>query len=177
MKIVTTTFMAIFALTFVVIAGVAGAAPSMTGPMDQVPPAGEVDVDVLSNPRIAFRPQARMDVEAGRVDPRVLGLLQVLSQRFEVGGVGPFKSGHSYYVAGTRHVSNHSFGRAVDIFRIDGRPVSSSNASAREAVLLILGLQKPLRPDETGSPWRFPASGSFTDRAHWDHIHVGWDSP
>lgn len=145
---------------------------------DRVPLASvdyeTLQTSVLAHPGIGLTAGARRDVEAGIADPRVLGLLLALAERHELGVVGPIKTGHSYFVRGTTRVSNHSYGRAVDILAIDGAYVSRTHRGAYEAVAFILSLPEPLRPDEVGSPWRFPARGSFSDFAHRGHIHVAW---
>jgi Transglycosylase SLT domain len=132
---------------------------------------------VLSHPSIELRPEAEVDAKAGRVDPRVLAVLLALAERFSLAGVGPFVSGHSYYVAGTSTPSNHAFGRAVDIGQIDGEPVSPANGAARAAVLAVASLPAPLRPDELGSPFadlsELPAL--FSDEDHQDHLHLGYE--
>ncbi len=136
---------------------------------------GELEAMVLSNPRIHLSSYAAGDVAAGRIDPRVLEVLLVLAERFDLGSVGPLITGHSYYVAWTTTPSNHAFGRAVDISVIDGQAVSIYNPAAREAMQLILRLP-PLLPDELGGPWLLYHAGvrTFT-RDHHDHIHIGWD--
>jgi hypothetical protein len=137
---------------------------------------GELEAMVLSNPRIHLSSYAAGDVAAGRIDPRVLEVLLVLAERFDLGSVGPLITGHSYFVAGTSTPSNHVFGRAVDISVIDGQAVSIYNAAAREAMQLVLRLAPPLLPDELGGPWLLYHAGvrTFT-RDHHDHIHIGWD--
>ncbi len=137
---------------------------------------GELEAMVLSNPRIELSSLAAGDVAAGRIDPRVLEVLLVLAERFDLGSVGPLISGHSYFVAGTTTPSNHSFGRAVDISVIDGQAVSIYNPAARDAMELVLSLQPPLLPDELGGPWLLYHAGvrTFT-QDHHDHIHIGWD--
>lgn len=142
--------------------------------------AGDLDrsalaEEVLGHPSIHLRAPARSDVEHGLVDARVLAVLLYLAERHELTSVGPLVSAHSYYVKGTTHPSNHAFGRAVDITSIDGALVSSKNLGARDVVELALSLQEPGRPDEVGSPWRFPSRGSFADKAHLDHVHLGWE--
>jgi hypothetical protein len=131
---------------------------------------------VLSNPRIHLSSYAAGDVAAGRIDPRVLEVLLVLAERFDLGSVGPLITGHSYYIAGTTTPSNHAFGRAVDISVIDGQAVSIYNPVAREAMQMVLRLQPSLVPDELGGPWLLcqPGVCTFT-RDHHDHIHIGWD--
>jgi len=137
---------------------------------------GELEAMVLSNPRIELSSLAAGDVAAGRIDPRVLEVLLVLAERFDLGSVGPLISGHSYFVAGTTTPSNHSFGRAVDISVIDGQAVSIYNPAARDAMELVLSLLPPLLPDELGGPWPMYHAGvrTFT-QDHHDHIHIGWD--
>jgi hypothetical protein len=129
---------------------------------------------VLSHPRIHLLSGANSDVERGLVDPGVLKILLILAEEHELTRVGPIISGHSYYVRGTTRPSNHAFGRAVDILWVDGAPVSYSNAGALVATKTLLSLPEPLRPDEVGSPWRFPVRGSFSDADHLGHIHAGY---
>jgi hypothetical protein len=138
--------------------------------------AGELEAMVLSHPRIGLRPEARGDVAAGLIDPRVLQVLLFLAERHELNSVGPLTTAHSYYIAGTNVPSNHAFGRAVDITVIDGAGVSVANSGALDAMELVLTLSPPLLPDELGGPWLLshPAVDIFT-RDHGDHLHIGWD--
>jgi hypothetical protein len=131
---------------------------------------------VLTDPRIGLRPEARGDVAAGRIDPRVLQVLLFLAERHHLSSVGPLITGHSYYVRGTTRPSNHAFGRAVDIPVIDGVPVSVANPAALDAMEMVLTLSPPLLPDELGGPWLLhnPSVRTFT-KDHGDHIHIGWD--
>ncbi len=46
--------------------------------------AGELEAMVLSNPRIGLRPEARGDVVAGLIDPRVLQVLLFLAERHDL---------------------------------------------------------------------------------------------
>lgn len=130
--------------------------------------------DVLKNPRILLTSNARADVEAGIVDGRVLALLETISRRYTI-GVTVFKTGHSMRTR-SGSISNHYYGRAADIFFVDGNPVSSSNVAARQIVAFLSGLQGQVRPSEVGHPFgdlRF--SGGFTDGDHRDHVHIGFD--
>jgi hypothetical protein len=159
------------------------AADAQTGqPLDlsSLPDRGDaaaLAAAVFSNPSIELRPEAEADVRAGRVDPRVLAVLLALADRFSLAGVGPFVSGHSYYVAGTNRPSNHAFGRAVDIGTINGELVSRANGAARQAALALASLPAPLRPDEVGSPFADLSGlpGLFSDADHQDHLHLGFD--
>jgi Transglycosylase SLT domain len=135
------------------------------------------ELPALGDPNIELRPEAAADVRAGRVDPRVLAALLALAERYSLVGVGPFVSGHSYYVAGTNQPSNHAFGRAVDIGTVAGELVSPSNAAARAATLALASLSAPLRPDELGSPSADLSGlpGLFSDDDHQDHLHLGYE--
>lgn len=128
---------------------------------------------VLCHPRIGLRPAAAADVEGGRVDPRVLMALLMGATEHRLSYVGPFVSGHSYFVAGSDRPSNHAFGRAVDIPVVDGKPVSKSNKAAQR----VVSLAGRAEPDEIGSPWPDvkPGTHSFT-KGHDDHLHFGWRS-
>lgn len=134
---------------------------------------GDLAAQVLSSPSIHLSSAARVDVERGVIDSRVLKVLLIISQSHTL-RVGPFMTGHSFYVAGTTKPSNHSFGRAVDIAVVDGAAVSASNRAAFDVVTIALSLAPDLRPDEVGSPWDLPDRGSFSDASHRTHIHLGW---
>lgn len=134
---------------------------------------GDLAAQVLSSPSIHLSSAARVDVERGVVDSRVLKVLLIISQSHTL-RVGPLMTGHSFYVAGTTRPSNHSFGRAVDIAVVDDAAVSASNRPAFDVVTIALSLAADLRPDEVGSPWDLPDRGSFSDASHRSHIHLGW---
>lgn len=169
MKALLIGFGTLVALPLLAFGGITG---SSLGPSPVL--QSDLAAQVLSHPAIKLSPAAASDVRAGIADPRVLSVLLILAEEHTLDWVGPFRTGHSYYVKGTRRASNHSFGRAVDIISVDGAPVSLSNSAALRATETILFLPEPIRPDEVGSPWRLPLSGSFTDADHRGHIHVGW---
>jgi hypothetical protein len=155
-----------------------GHSRSARGPASPSRPcqAGELEAMVLSNRRIGLTPEAKGDVAAGLIDPRVLQVLLFLAERHDLNWVGPLITGHSYYVRGTTRPSNHAFGRAVDISVIDGVPVSIANPAALDAMKSVLSLSPPFLPDELGGPWLLhnPSVRTFT-KDHGDHIHIGWD--
>lgn len=132
---------------------------------------------VLAHPSLTLRLDAREDVDAGRVDPRVLADLLSLATGHRLDGIGPFTR-HSCLVHGTSHLSNHVYGRAVDLFSVDGAAVNVDNAAARTVVGELLALPAPLLPDEIGQPWADLAGlpRAFTDADHTNHVHVGFDS-
>jgi hypothetical protein len=131
---------------------------------------------VLNHPNLSLRAEATADVRSGGVDMRVLAVLLILATTHQLQAVGPLISGHSYYVAGTSHPSNHAFGRVADLPIIDGAPVSAGNGNARSVAEVISHLPSPLRPDELGSPWPLTFTGMRTfTQGHHDHIHYGYD--
>lgn len=135
---------------------------------------GATPSEILHNPRITLTSNARGDVEAGLVDARVIAVLDALSLRYTI-GVSVFKTGHSKYVRDSDNVSNHFYGRAVDITFVDGLPVSPSSAPAHNLVALLARLRGRAKPDEVGHPFHWLRFvGGFTDAGHRHHIHVGY---
>ena len=134
---------------------------------------------VLANPHLDIYAGGREDIAQGRIDARVLTVLQLASQRHTLRIVS-LKTGHSRCIGGGNYVgcrvSHHWHGRAVDIATIDGRPVSSANPVARELALWLHELPPHLRPNEVGTPWQdlSPLPGFFSDQAHQGHVHLGW---
>lgn len=182
LKVIAASLAGLLLLPVLVIGAVAGGADDGTSAPSDTPPLagepGELEAAVLSNAAIGFTPAAREDVIAGRVDPRVLQILLALAEAHELAPVGPFITGHTYFVKGATRVSNHVFGRAVDILGVDGAPVSRWNASAGDVMKQALALPSPLTPGEVGGPWivSIGARSSFTNADHQDHIHIGYDA-
>jgi hypothetical protein len=131
---------------------------------------------VLENTRVALRPEGAADLRDERVDERVLSALLALATRHRLASVGPFVTGHGYYVHGTRRVSNHVFGRAVDLPVVDGAAVDDGNEAARTLVVDLLTLPDDIRPDEVLSPWEMRIGGAWstTDQDHRNHVHLGF---
>lgn len=131
--------------------------------------------ELLANPRLVLTDRARNDLAAGVVDARVVALLAAVTASHTV-GVSVLKTGHSTFVEGTARVSNHFAGRAVDIYMVDGGPVSPSSAATAALVEWLGSIQGAARPSEVGQPLADVGRlGFFTDAAHQDHIHIGFD--
>ena len=71
-------------------------------------------------------------------------------------------------------VSNHTYGRGLDIASIDGEIVGPGSALAREVASELSDFPPSIRGDEIGSPFAISGPGYFTDAAHQNHIHVGF---
>ena len=138
------------------------------------PPSGQT-LALLGDPNVVLSPAGRADLSAGRIDPRVVAVLaQVAGSHTIV--VGPISSDHPKFDP-SGQISNHYWGRAADISAVDGAPVSPSNATAYAVALSLGSLPASIRPSEIGSPFGISGPGYFTDSAHQDRLHVGFDEP
>ena len=139
----------------------------------------DVAMEVLTNDGIHLPDSARLDIELGYIDPR---LLQILSDLGEVCtySVTVLRTGHPYRVIDGRRdapVSSHARGRAADIWMIDGERVSEQRRRRDSRVLQILSrtlVPGPAR--QLGVPATLDVDGSrrrvFANAVHDDHIHV-----
>jgi|SRR5215207_7336808 len=154
---------------------VAGGLPAITGPARPAPPSAIRPPSGLAFTDAAgCRPAS--DYTSPRLDRRVRRLLVAAADRHRI-RVSCLRSGHSWYVKGTRRVSNHSVWRAVDLDRVDGRPVSPANTAARRLALWIGRGRTGVQPSEVGSPWSFGGRPWFSDAGHQGHLHVGFAGP
>ena len=85
---------------------------------------------LLENKNIVLDDVGVADIKAGKIDPRIVGVLTKLSQDHKI-VVSCMCSDHSKFTAGGS-ISNHAFGRGLDIASIDGEIVSPGSALARE---------------------------------------------
>jgi hypothetical protein len=116
------------------------------------------------------------DYRSPRLDRRVRTVLVAAAGQYRI-RVSCLRSGHSWFVKGTRRVSNHSVWRGVDIDQVDGHPVNPSNGAARRLALWIGRGRAGVQPSEVGSSWTFGGRPWFTDAAHQGHLHVGFAGP
>jgi hypothetical protein len=149
--------------------------PAITVPGSPAPPSATRPPLGLSFTNAAgCRPAG--DYRSPRLDRRVRALLVAAAGHHQI-RVSCLRTGHSWYVKGTRRVSNHSVWRAVDVDRVDGRPVSPANPAARRLALWIGRGGAGVQPSEVGSPWRLGGRPWFTDAGHQGHLHVGFPGP
>lgn len=136
-------------------------------------PAGAA---VLSNPGLELPDSARWDVEAGRINDSILEVMDRLGRTRRL-SVTVLATGHPHEVFGGTSVSNHTEGRAVDVWAVDGTPV----VARQEVGGPIYRLVEQLLAEgitELGSPWDLDGRGvgaSFTNTVHEDHLHIGFD--
>jgi hypothetical protein len=138
------------------------------------PPTAET-VALLENHNVTFDPSAIADLKSGKVDPRIASVLDVLAKKDKL-SISAMISDHSKLTQGGS-VSNHYYGRAVDVSVVDGRPVSPGNLAARRIAVALSRLPPSIRPTEIGSPWHLSGAAYFSDSEHQNHIHIGFDDP
>ena len=144
-----------------------------------LPPAGtgqsQAAQRLLRNEALVFPAAATADLLGGLTDPRLAAMLERLSRRWRL-HVQVLRSGHPRNVYGTRRVSNHTKGRAVDVWAIDGIPVVRQRASVCSAVMrdaAAAGADEiggPVAPDGRSGHRPF-----FTNALHRDHLHLGFE--
>ena len=127
---------------------------------------------ILENKNVTFDSVGVADIKAGRIDPRIIGVLTKLSQDHKI-VVSCMCSDHPRMTT-SGFVSNHTYGRGLDIASIDGEIVSPGSAAAREVSSALSDFDPAIRPDEIGSPFAISGPGYFTDAAHQNHVHVGF---
>jgi hypothetical protein len=135
------------------------------------PPDSEA-LALLKNKNVILDDVGVADIKAGRIDPRVVAVLTKLSQEHEI-RVSCMCSDHSKFTSGGS-VSNHFYGRGLDIAAVDGEIVNSGSVLAREIAMELQDLDPAYRPNEIGTPWPISGPGYFTDAGHQDHLHVGF---
>ncbi|MFL5908111.1 MAG: lytic murein transglycosylase [Solirubrobacterales bacterium] len=119
-----------------------------------------------------------VDIQSGAIDPRILNLIGAISQEHTI-RISALRSDHSKFTS-SGNVSNHYYGRAMDIAEIDGVPCTDVSPDgpcgtlARQLGALPPG-QEPTEliycfdPDGPDNP------NGFAQADHCDHIHVGFD--
>lgn len=156
-----------------VVTGIGSAGGSAPEPS---PPPSATAALVLANPNINLPDSARWDILAGGVDQRVLAVLAKLGAAHRI-DVTVLATGHPHEVFASGRVSNHTRGRAVDVWAVDGRPVLDQ----RDPAGPLATLARSLLADgvtELGGPWDLDgaAGASFTNTVHQDHLHLGFDA-
>ncbi len=134
-----------------------------------------LSVRLLADPRVLLLPAGRADIEAGRVDVRVLAVIGYLADTFGSVTVSCLVTGHRLY-ARPGVVSAHIFGRAVDIASLDGTPIAGNQEPGgltEHAVRALLLLPPEARPQQVISLLGL-GGPSFPLADHADHIHVGF---
>jgi hypothetical protein len=132
---------------------------------------------VLKDERIDIYACGREDIEAGRIDRRVLATLLYLATAGLHPRVSSLECGHGRLTA-SGNVSAHSYGHAVDIAAINGTPILGHQGPGTvtdEALRLLAQLQGLMRPNQVISLMTVAgATNTLAMSDHDDHIHVGF---
>ena len=113
-------------------------------------------VELLQNKRVTLDAGGIADLKGGKVDPRIVSVLSSIAKNHTL-SVSVISSGHDKQTSGGS-ISNHYYGRGVDISMIDGQPVNPGNTAARKVAEELSSLPASIRPSEVGSPWALPGT-------------------
>jgi hypothetical protein len=115
------------------------------------------------------------DIQAGLLDQRVTGLLALMTKDHQI-TISALRSDHSEMTA-SGNVSNHFYGRAMDIASVDGVSCTDTSTTAPCAQLgyALSQLPPPLHPTELIYCFDLDGPGpAFALPDHCDHIHAGY---
>jgi murein DD-endopeptidase MepM/ murein hydrolase activator NlpD len=131
---------------------------------------------VLADPQLEIYNCGRTDIATGRIDRRVLAMLEYLVSKGFTLTITALECGHSYLTT-SGNVSEHSTGDAVDIATIDGVPVTGHQGPGTitdELIRTVLQLQGTMHPHQVISLEDLPGETSIALPDHYDHVHVGY---
>jgi soluble lytic murein transglycosylase-like protein len=118
----------------------------------------------------------KRDLEDGALDPRIVGLLGAITQSHQI-TISALRSDHSEYTS-EGNISNHYYGRAMDIAAVDGVSCTDTapTAPCGELARTLSQLPAPAMPTELIYCFDVDGPGPAFARAdHCDHVHVGYD--
>lgn len=118
----------------------------------------------------------REDIEQGKIDRRVLAVLEYLRTKGFTMRISALECGHGY-LTDNGSVSEHSTGDAVDIAEINGVPVTGNQGPGTlvdELIKDVLQLQGTMHPHQVISLEDLPGETSFAEASHYDHVHIGY---
>ncbi len=137
----------------------------------------QLQQQVLSDRRLDIYPAGRGDVASGKLDVRVLAVIEYLAQANGQVAVSCLISGHSLYVHGRPGVvSAHIYGRAVDISAVGGLPILGHQGPGSVTELTIrqlLALPSSVEPVQVISLMSLGGPSSALPD-HYNHIHIGY---
>ncbi|MGH2831468.1 MAG: lytic murein transglycosylase, partial [Solirubrobacteraceae bacterium] len=133
----------------------------------------QLEQQVLANPSIHIYACGRGDIQTGKIDRRVLAVLEFLS----VSGLEPSVTGLRCGHPGS---PEYLSGETVNISAINGKPIaghSGPGSLAARAIARLLDLQGTVRPLQLSTPTRHPkANNTITLRGPYTHIHLSFAS-
>jgi murein DD-endopeptidase MepM/ murein hydrolase activator NlpD len=136
----------------------------------------ELERRVLADEHLEIYECGRTDIATGKIDRRVLAMLEYLVSKGFTLTISALECGHSYLTT-SGNVSEHSTGDAVDIPVINGVPVTGHQGPGTltdELIRTVLQLQGTMHPHQVISLEDLPGETSFALPDHYDHVHVGY---
>lgn len=150
-----------------------------TQPTDSSEPSSELVAQVLEDDNIALTDTSIQDLLEGDIDARVLEVVRGFARDHQL-SVAVLRTGHPRDVFGTDRQSNHTRGKAVDIWEIDGKPVSyyAQQSADDNPARALMEAALADGSDEVGGPWAFATrdGATFSNIVHQDHIHIGYEN-
>jgi hypothetical protein len=132
---------------------------------------------VLGDSRVQIYACGRADVQAGRIDRRVLATLEFLADNGLDPTVTALECGHSLLTA-SGNVSEHATGDAVDIAAINGTSIlghQGPGSITDVTIHKLLTLQGPMKPHQIISLEAITGADNVLPLAsHYNHIHIGF---
>ncbi|HET8956219.1 MAG TPA: lytic murein transglycosylase [Solirubrobacterales bacterium] len=131
---------------------------------------------VLADKDLDIYECGREDIAGGRIDRRILAMLEYLSTSGYKLTITSLQCGHGLLTT-SGNVSEHSTGTAVDIAAINGIPVTGNQGPGTptdELIHEVLRLQGTMHPHQVISLEDLPGETSFAMADHYDHVHVGY---
>jgi membrane-bound lytic murein transglycosylase B len=116
------------------------------------------------------------DITLGALDPRIVALIGAITQQHQL-TISSLRSDHSEYTV-EGNVSNHFYGRAMDIAAVDGVSCTDTAVDAPCAQLgqTLAYLPAPAHPTELIYCFDLDGAGpAFARSDHCDHVHAGYD--
>ena len=154
---------------------------------------------LLENPNFGATPQAARDLEAGVVNGRLVATLRAVTEEHRV-CVEAFKEGH-YFEPGVPDgpripegygeagglPNTHYFGRAADLYWVDGKPVegNATDPAVLDVGRILAEIPARRRPDQIIGPPAWANSLGYGRERGWvlardqlelheDHLHLGY---
>lgn len=159
--------------------------------------------ELLESRNFGATSQAAGDLERGIVDRRLVNALNELTRKHRI-CVQAFKKGH-YFLPGVPDgpripegygeagglPNTHYFGRAADIWWVDGKPVegNATDPGVLQVGRILAGIPQARRPDQIIGPPGWSRTLGYGREEGWvlapdqlrlhdDHIHIGYvDGP
>ena len=154
---------------------------------------------LLENPNFGATPEAAGDLEAGIVDERLVEALRTVTREHRV-CVDAFKEGH-YFEPGVPDgpripegygeagglPNTHYFGRAADVWWVDGKPVegNATDPDVLDVGRVLAEIPARRRPDQIIGPASWTRTLGYGRERGWvlerdqlelhaDHLHLGY---